>query len=80
LGNLKERDNLKKIGVYRSIILKSILRNRRREDVEWIHLVHDCLQWLDLVNTFMNFGFNKTLGNCWPSERLLAPQGSAACL
>jgi hypothetical protein len=35
------------------VIFKLILRNRF-EDVDWIQLAQDRIQWLDLVNTSMN--------------------------
>jgi hypothetical protein len=42
--------------------------------MDWIRLVQDRHQWRDVVNTVMNFGFHKMLGNSLIAERLAVSQ------
>jgi hypothetical protein len=43
-------------------------------DMDWIDLAQDRYQCRALVNTVMNFGFHKMLGNSSVAERLAASQ------
>jgi hypothetical protein len=51
--NLKEKCNLKDVGVHGRIISNSTLR-KWDEDVDWIHLAQVTDKWRDLVNMVMN--------------------------
>jgi hypothetical protein len=50
---MKGRDNLGDMGVDGKIILKCIL-NKLGEDVDWIHLIQNRVQWRALGNIVMN--------------------------
>jgi hypothetical protein len=61
-GNLKEKYHLEDTGVDRRIILKWAFI---REDgaVDWIDLVEDTDKWWALLNTVMNLGVTKKIGD-----------------
>jgi hypothetical protein len=48
-GNLRERDRLGDLGVYRRIILRWIFRKRDVGAVDWIRLAQDGDRWRALV-------------------------------
>jgi hypothetical protein len=56
--HLKARNS----GVDERIILRLISTRLEYEDVEWIHLAHDTVQWLSLVNVVMNLHISVTSG------------------
>jgi hypothetical protein len=41
-------------------------------DMDWIDLAQDREQWRFLMNTVINFGFNKRLGSSWVATQLAA--------
>jgi hypothetical protein len=58
---LKGRHQLEDLCLNGRIILKYILR-QRVEDLEWVRLAQDAVQWCAVVYTVMNFEFHKRLG------------------
>jgi hypothetical protein len=50
------------------------LREIGWDDMDWIHLAYDREQWRAFVNTVINLGLHKILGNSWVAERLEASQ------
>jgi hypothetical protein len=51
------------------------LKETGSRGVDWINLALDRDQWRCLVNTVMNLGLHKMLGNSSVSERLAASHG-----
>jgi len=43
------------------------LEEVRREDMEWIHLIHNREKWRAVVNTVMNLRVTYNAGNFWAS-------------
>jgi hypothetical protein len=60
--NLKRRDHLGETGVEERKTLKWIL-NKRCENLGWIQLVQDRVQWQAFVNTVMNLHVQQKTGN-----------------
>jgi hypothetical protein len=50
MENLKGRDQLEDLGVYGRIILKWILKKIGCEDVDWICLAEDIVQWRTILS------------------------------
>jgi hypothetical protein len=55
LENLQGRNHLRDLGTDgQKILLNWILKEKQSEDVEWIHMAQNRVQWQVLANTVMN--------------------------
>jgi hypothetical protein len=63
-GNFKGRHKLEDLFLNGRIILKSFLKTegKRIEDLEWVQLAQDGVQWCAVVYMVMKFEFHKRLG------------------
>jgi hypothetical protein len=50
----KEEKHLEDVDVDGTVILKYMLKENGCENVDWIHLTYDRVQWWAVVNTVMN--------------------------
>jgi hypothetical protein len=63
VGKSEDRCRLRDLGIGGRIILKWIFKEIGRENVAWIQLAQDRVQWWTLLNTIMNLRVRKKTVN-----------------